>query len=189
MAGVHENPHPTKRRRLDGGVNRSPSPSATSSDELALNSDVERRRASWAREPAKIYTAPRRYRREQSTDPDESESPDELAEDFDTYWRRRSGRNSVSGARQSSLDKDEEDAEDGASRSEHVRNGIEESSRTQSPPPPLPKPVWLNYKEKYILRGHQRGVSAVKISPDGSMVASGGKVSNKWILLLWFFVF
>lgn len=45
---------------------------------------------------------------------------------------------------------------------------------TPVPPPPPPKPERLNYKEKFLLRGHLRGVSAVQFSPDGSMIASGG---------------
>lgn len=43
------------------------------------------------------------------------------------------------------------------------------------PPPPPPKPDKLNYQQKFLLRGHLRGVSAVKFSPDVSMIASGGE--------------
>ncbi|KAM5460955.1 WD domain protein [Microsporum ferrugineum] len=39
-------------------------------------------------------------------------------------------------------------------------------------PQPTPQPERLHYKEKFVLKGHQRGVSAVKFSPDGTMVAS-----------------
>ncbi|RAL01359.1 WD40 repeat domain-containing protein [Aspergillus ibericus CBS 121593] len=42
------------------------------------------------------------------------------------------------------------------------------------PPPPPPKPDKVNYHQKYLLRGHLRGVSAVRFSPDSSMIASGG---------------
>ncbi|OOF99156.1 hypothetical protein ASPCADRAFT_504637 [Aspergillus carbonarius ITEM 5010] len=42
------------------------------------------------------------------------------------------------------------------------------------PPPPPPKPDKVNYRQKYLLRGHLRGVSAVQFSPDSSMIASGG---------------
>ncbi|KAH8427824.1 WD40 repeat domain-containing protein [Aspergillus melleus] len=42
------------------------------------------------------------------------------------------------------------------------------------PPPPPPKPDKLNYQQKFLLRGHLRGVSAVQFSPDASMIASGG---------------
>lgn len=50
------------------------------------------------------------------------------------------------------------------------------SDRSPTPMPsveaPL-KPERLNYKEKFVLRGHLRGVSAVQFSPDCSMIASG----------------
>ena len=42
------------------------------------------------------------------------------------------------------------------------------------PPPPPPKPDKVTYHQKYLLRGHIRGVSAVRFSPDSSMIASGG---------------
>ncbi|PWY78215.1 WD40 repeat-like protein [Aspergillus heteromorphus CBS 117.55] len=42
------------------------------------------------------------------------------------------------------------------------------------PPPPPPKPDKVNYHQKYLLRGHLRGVSAVRFSPDSTMIASGG---------------
>ncbi|RAH73361.1 WD40 repeat domain-containing protein [Aspergillus aculeatinus CBS 121060] len=42
------------------------------------------------------------------------------------------------------------------------------------PPLPPPKPDKVEYRAKFLLRGHLRGVSAVRFSPDASMIASGG---------------
>lgn len=50
------------------------------------------------------------------------------------------------------------------------------SDRSSTPVPSVEAPVKperLNYKEKFVLRGHLRGVSAVQFSPDCSMIASG----------------
>ncbi len=49
-------------------------------------------------------------------------------------------------------------------------------SRVDSPParvsPAPQKPTELHYKPKLILKGHKKGVSAVKYSPDGRRIAS-----------------
>jgi COMPASS component SWD3 len=55
----------------------------------------------------------------------------------------------------------------------------EYSDRSPTPvpppaPPPPPKPEKLTYQQKFLLRGHLRGVSAVKFSPDSTMIATGG---------------
>lgn len=47
------------------------------------------------------------------------------------------------------------------------------SDRSPTPVPPS-KPDRVNYKQKYLLRGHLRGVSAVRFSPDATMLASAG---------------
>ena len=46
-------------------------------------------------------------------------------------------------------------------------------------PAPPSKPETLNYKEKYVLKAHLRGVSTVQFSPDCSMIASGGMLFPK----------
>ncbi|PSN64379.1 WD40 repeat-like protein [Corynespora cassiicola Philippines] len=45
-------------------------------------------------------------------------------------------------------------------------------SRSSESSPPPPKPGQLHYKPTLILRGHKKGVSAVKFSPDGRWIAS-----------------
>lgn len=58
---------------------------------------------------------------------------------------------------------------------EHEREGEEEGKEQFDSIEPAqlpPQPLWRNYKEKFVLKGHQRGVSCVKFSPDGSMIAS-----------------
>ncbi|KAF2195267.1 WD40 repeat-like protein [Zopfia rhizophila CBS 207.26] len=45
-------------------------------------------------------------------------------------------------------------------------------SRSPSSTPPPPKPTELHYQPALILGGHKKGVSAVKISPDGRWIAS-----------------
>ncbi|PKY03106.1 WD40 repeat-like protein [Aspergillus campestris IBT 28561] len=179
---------PVKRRR----VNPSPSPSVddrsiqspveSSSDELAAGSDrdeAERRRASWSLQ--KVYPPQRPYPRSRSYSG--SESPDELAVDADVYWRTsRRGRGRP--ARSPTPTEVSEDYQDDH-RDQNMDGGVddtpmaddyEDRSPTPVPPPPPvpPKPDKLEYRAKFLLRGHLRGVSAVKFSPDASMIASAG---------------
>ncbi|EIT72787.1 WD40 repeat-containing protein [Aspergillus oryzae 100-8] len=187
------NNHRSKRRRLD----RSPShengyiqsPVESSSDELAAGSDhdeAERRRASWTLQKALPPKRPNTRLRSFSG----SESPDELAVDADVYWRSRNrGRNSspseVSAAGPSSEHyQDEEEVDADVDDNESPMEGDAEPEQAYSdrsptpvpppPPPPPPKPDKINYQQKFLLRGHLRGVSAVRFSPDSTMIASGG---------------
>ncbi|QVM07346.1 WD domain protein [Coccidioides posadasii str. Silveira] len=188
---MSDNTHPAKRRRLDRRGSHSQD---SSSDELGANSDVERRRASWLKQVRTTYQSPRPYKTtpRQTTNSD-SESPDELAVDHHhTYWRRQSAmrRSILSTPRESSRserhrtedaddDDDDEGEESSEDTSEDENRAKEKAERpvrvrtpTPPPPPPPPKPERLNYKQKLVLKGHQRGVSAVQFSPDGSMIAS-----------------
>lgn len=45
-------------------------------------------------------------------------------------------------------------------------------SETPLPPPPPPRPTKVDYKIKYVLRGHKAGIAQARISPDGTMIAS-----------------
>ncbi|KAL4895434.1 WD40-repeat-containing domain protein [Aspergillus ambiguus] len=165
-----------KRRRVDSIH----SPVESSSDELAAGSDhddAERRRASWSLQ--KSYPPKRPYTRSRSYSG--SESPDELTMDVDMYWRRGSR---VTPSEQDDRDRDRED-EDAINGDidYNTEPGVDAEDRYTNrsptpvpppPPPPPPKPERLNYRPKFLLRGHLRGVSAVRFSPDATMIASGG---------------
>ncbi|KAF7588735.1 WD domain protein [Aspergillus hancockii] len=189
MDGIN---HRSKRRRLDRSPSREngyiQSPVESSSDELAAGSDhdeAERRRASWSAQ--KIYPPQRPNTRLRSLSG--SESPDELAVDADVYWRSRNrGRTSspseVSAGPLSEHYQDEEEADGDVDDNETAGEGDVEPEQPYSdrsptpvpppPPPPPPKPDKVDYQQKFILRGHLRGVSAVRFSPDSSMIATGG---------------
>ena len=54
-----------------------------------------------------------------------------------------------------------------------IRTVEEQSQSYESPAPLLPeRPTTLDYKLVTVLRGHQRGVAAVRFSPDGRWIAS-----------------
>lgn len=186
--------HRSKRRRVESLSTQNIStpepkyvysPIDSSSDELAAASDhdEQRRRVSWTAQ--KVYPPKRPYRRARSFSG--SESPDELAVDADVYWRSRNRARSPSHSETSAQEQsseryqddeievdEEESAGDAASQVDQ-----EYSDRSPTPvpppaPPPPPKPEKLTYQQKFLLRGHLRGVSAVQFSPDSTMIASGG---------------
>ncbi|RDW93749.1 WD40 repeat domain-containing protein [Aspergillus mulundensis] len=189
--------HPSKRRRLTPSPPPISSPIETSSDELAAGSDhdQERRRVS-----LNAYPPKRPYPRSRSFS--SSESPDELAMDADDYWRSSNRRRnqSVWGRSEDENEGDEEENEneDDEQENESMNDDVNEtepngdcdmdemeaaeeneaetySDRSPTPvPPPPPKPDSVDYRQKFLLRGHLRGVSAVRFSPDSSMIASGG---------------
>lgn len=189
----------TRRRQSRG---QSP---AESSDELPAGSEREetkRRRTSWSQ---KNSTPQRRTTTSNKRQYDESDSPGEVAGEEEDYWH---GSNSHSRPSPSPIDRptpiershedrslDESDAlsEDRREREEHnhhpSRDDVSDRISTPVPPanetpPPTPKPESLNYKEKYVLKAHLRGVSTVQFSPDCSMIASGGMSFFTWFTVL-----
>lgn len=185
-----ENDAQSRSRRRE---TRAQSPAESSSDELATGSDrgeAQRRRTSWSQQknftPRRATPNKRQY--------DESESSDELAVDAHDYWhssrpRRRSpspiNRPTPTERIHQDRSADESDAlsEDRLERHgdnhRSARDDMSDRSPTPAPPAaavpqPPPKPEHLNYKEKYVLKAHLRGVSTVQFSPDCTMIASGG---------------
>ncbi|KAJ5545115.1 hypothetical protein N7461_007419 [Penicillium sp. DV-2018c] len=169
-------------RRRDHRAN---SPSESSSDELATLSaheETERRRASWTKgiTPQRPKKSGRLY--------SGSESPDELSVDADEYWRSSRTRTRHRDPSPINRTSSHDDHSNGGPE-EHLGNDTmntdEEQARDDADnwsdrsATPLasalpPKPDHLNYKEKFVMRGHLRGVSAVQFSPDCSMIASAG---------------
>ncbi|KAF9889276.1 hypothetical protein FE257_007589 [Aspergillus nanangensis] len=183
---------PEPRRASSNGFIQSPVES--SSDELAAASDhdeTERRRSSWNIQ--KVYAPKRPSRRSHSFSG--SESSDELTMDADEYWRSRNRRSPTGvsaiseqgnddeptpiGGGDEDNDNDNDNAINGDMDDAEILAGQTYSDRSPTPvppppPPPPPKPEKLNYHHKFLLKGHLRGVSAVRFSPDASMIASGG---------------
>lgn len=156
-----------KRRRLDDPYDLSHGDS--SPDELGTNSDFETqpsRKHDWtSRHRDSLPSRPRGY--DDSPVQDPSESADELGDHVHTFWRQRRSR-SQSQPRQNMSEESPEQSGEGTPIETSRRSPIQ---RPPAPPPP-PKPTRLNYKQKFVLKGHKRGVAAVKFSPDGSMIAS-----------------
>lgn len=192
---------PPKRRKLndsapdDQSGRESPArDESSSSDELAATSDyeLERRRASWS---SKKAIANRRQYENRSHSPNGSDSPDELAMDADEPWKRNTREESPTreelgesghhseGQEESDIKGEEPGdftpANDDTNNTES--NDVSSPERFEqpppcepAPPPPPPKPDRVNYVQRHLLKGHLRGVSAVRFSPDRTMIASGG---------------
>ena len=124
----------------------------SSPDELAASSDHElsyiKRRTSI------IHKDPADYRKHSYHDDVSDESPDELDHTVHTFYRDSRGRS----RRASDV------TSTGEQSAITARSRISsEESRGRS---------YVNYTEKLVLRGHRRGVAAVKFSPDGRCIAS-----------------
>lgn len=170
-----DNPPPEGRGPENDPVQ---SPMASPADEPAADSDREgpdHRRTSY---DMKEDSPPERpYPRSRSLSG--SRSLEELGVDSDAYWRRnrdgdRSPSRDVSVRGEDDREPYREDFADEFRPCDEDRE-VAQADRSPTPvAPPPPKPETLNYKEKFLLKGHLRGVSAVKFSPDSSMIASGG---------------
>ena len=141
-----------KRRRVDS--NSHDTSRYSSPDELAASSDhdetyIRRRSSNVHRERETAVEHMRRSYDESATE----ESPDELDHTMHTFYRddrtrsrRESRDDSVSGQSLTSIEA-----------------GSWKPTRKQRP---------LSYKQKLVLKGHKRGVAAVRFSPDGLLIAS-----------------
>lgn len=194
---------PPKRRKLNdtASEDRSEREDESSSDELAATSDyeLERRRASWS---AKKAVANRRQYNNQSNSPNGSDSPDELSMDADGPWNRNTREQSPTKNESAESDQHAETQEETDMKEEreegeetgdftpanddtnntesndaHSPGQFEQPTTEPAPPPPPPKPDRVNYVQRHLLKGHLRGVSTVRFSPDRTMIASGGTLS------------
>ena len=143
-----------KRRRVNGNED---TPRYSSPDELAASSDHE---ASYSYAYHSRNTSnPKRDSGEQHLrrsydDSDSEDSPDELDHTVHTFYRGESGNRSQRQSRDKS---------------------ITEERSLDTPriaTPPRIKPAYVRYKQNMELKGHRRGVAAVRFSPDGTMIAS-----------------
>ena len=151
-----------KRRRVNGNGD---TPRYSSPDELAASSDHE---ASYSYPYHSRNTSnPKRDSGEQLPrrsydDSDLEDSPDELDHTVHTFYR----------------------GESGARSSRHSREKSPLNERDLETPrlftPPRRKPAYARYKQKLVLKGHRRGVAAVRFSPDGRMIASCCKSHDSW---------
>ncbi|EED22092.1 WD repeat protein [Talaromyces stipitatus ATCC 10500] len=181
---------PPKRRRLNSATDdqsdrESTHNESSSSDELAATSDyeLERRRASWSAK--KAVPSQRKYKN-QSHSPNGADSPDELSMDADGPWNRNTREQSPIKDESAESDQQTREEEPGdytpangdtnniESQDAHSPEQFEQPTSEPAPPPPPPKPDRVNYVQKHLLKGHIRGVSAVRFSPDRTMIASGG---------------
>ena len=139
-----------KRRRVNGTSSRHDS-RYSSPDELAADSDHD---DIYVKRPSNA--AARRdsndIRRKSYTDSAGEESPDELDHTVHTFYRGARGRGHTASSTPSS------------------RRQSAQTARVRASPPRT-KP-YAPYKQKVVLRGHKKGVAAVKFSPDGQRIAS-----------------
>lgn len=155
---------PTKRQRTERDFTSNgyespdelaPSPVATSPAARARPVDTRT-----GRPPATNGSRPQEIRpQENDRTGNREESPDELDH---TFFLRRNSSNGLPLRIQS-------DASDTA----ESETGFQASSVVPSPSPITEaRPPEVHYQPKLILRGHKRGVAAVKFSPDGKWIAS-----------------
>ena len=138
-----------KRRRVNGNT-RAEESRYSSPDELAASSDHE---ANYARRASSSnHRELLEHRRRSYNKSDSDESPDELDHTVHTFYRGSKG----------------------TSRSES-RSPLSRGTSTPTPRSRTPlefKQTYTGYRQKLVLKGHRKGVAAVKFSPDGKCIAS-----------------
>lgn len=100
------------------------------------------------------------------------DSPDELDHTIHTFYR---------GGFRGSFSKDSRQAHE-----KYISQSPPPYSRISSPvvtprTPPIRPPQYVPYKEKTVLKGHRKGIAAVRFSPDGRFIASCCKFTNPMI--------
>ena len=119
---------------------------------------------------------------------DESENSTPRYSSPDDDGAHRPYRSSKLGGRRDSGDlrrsRDSERSDDELEKAYRDRSRSRSSSRADTPrsshshspldppSPPHHRPLRINYKQKFILRGHRKGVAQVRFSPDGRWIAS-----------------
>ena len=131
--------------------------------------------------PAPVAYRPAKRRRvydDSETSTPRDSSPDELA-DHKPHESSKSKQRRDSGARRRSRSSDGSVDEldhtyDRRNRSRSSSPGTPRSSHSSAEAPSLPSyiPLKLNYKQKFTLKGHRKGVSQVRFSPDSRWIAS-----------------
>lgn len=142
-----ENDRSFKRRRIESIENGYTS----SPDELAASSDHERSYHQRTNSIPYRDSADHNRRRDYNSSVSEG-SPDELDHTVHTFYR------------------------DSWSRSRRHSGDAPSNPSAMITPrvatPPRKEPTFVHYKQKLVLKGHRRGVAAVRFSPDGRSIAS-----------------
>ncbi|KAL8930479.1 MAG: hypothetical protein Q9208_000663 [Pyrenodesmia sp. 3 TL-2023] len=169
----------SKRRRVNG----TNTPSRYSSpDELAPSSDHQtptyhRRTSSGRTSSNNIQRASAEHHRRSYEHSDPSDSPDELDHTIHTFYRDSWSRSNI---RPTASRHATPDAPSEISMLTPVEApATPESLPAPASPPiidlPLPPPKearYIPYRQTHVLKGHRLGVSAVRFSPKGDMIAS-----------------
>ncbi|KAL9597365.1 MAG: hypothetical protein Q9219_005174 [cf. Caloplaca sp. 3 TL-2023] len=170
-------PRSPKRRRVNGAVSLSQSLSRSSSpDELAASSGPEtltyhhrRTSSSHLRRPSSVehqHQYQHQQRRRSYEVSDLEDSPDELDHTLHHAFYRDSWSRNLHPPVSRHFTPD-------APSEISLLTPVEAPASPATPLPTPPKEArYVPYKQKMVLKGHQRGVSAVRFSPKGDMIAS-----------------